>query len=34
MMKDKQHSTTGEVYEEVDEETFFKGKKNNPFAKQ
>ena len=31
MLKDKQHATTGDVYEEVDEETFFKG--NNPINK-
>lgn len=31
MLKDKQHATTGDVYEEVDEETFFNG--NNPINK-
>lgn len=28
MLKDKQHTTTGDVYQEVDEETFFASKQN------
>lgn len=32
MLKDKQHTCYGDVYEEVDEEEFFKGK-INPISK-